>query len=131
MFQFIVGDIMSQQFEPSSFDAVVAFYALFHVPREEHRRLLERIATWLRPGGYFFATLGNTDLPSYTNHDFFGVTMYWSHFEAAWYTSTLRELGFDVLASGVLDPGNRDVPGLPSDRHPIVFARLRPSNVER
>src|ERR1051325_11727327 len=48
---FIEGDIMSLTFPPASFDAVVAFYALFHLPREEHPELLQRIHTWLKPSG--------------------------------------------------------------------------------
>ena len=33
---FIHGDITSVDFPDSSFDAVVAFYSIFHLPREEH-----------------------------------------------------------------------------------------------
>jgi SAM-dependent methyltransferase len=122
--RFLVGDIMEQTFEPDSFDAVVSFYALFHLPREEHRPLLERIARWLRPGGHVLLTVGRTSRPGYTEPDFFGVRMYWSHFQAPWYAEALRELGFELLELGVQDHGYRDVPGLPAERHPIVFARL-------
>jgi SAM-dependent methyltransferase len=121
----IVGDIMSQEFEPASFDAVVSFYTLFHLPREEHRPLLERVARWLRPGGHLLATVASSDRPGYTEPDFFGVSMYWSHFEPAWYASVLNELGFEVLERGVLGHGYRDVAGLPPERHPVVFARGR------
>ena len=103
---------------------VVSFYALFHIPREEHSPLLERVASWLRPGGYLFVTVANSDYPGYTEPDFFGVTMYWSHFESAWYASVFNELGFEVLEHGVLGHGYRDVPGLPPERHPVIFAQL-------
>ena len=119
---FIVADIAEQVFESSTFDAVVAFYALFHIPREEHRPLLERIAAWLRPGGYLLATYGRGSHPGYTEPDFFGAPMYWSHFESDWYTEVLRELGFDILAEGVLGHGYRDA-STPPERHPIVLAR--------
>ena len=54
--EFIVGDILSRDFEAASFEAasfeaIVSFYAIFHLPREEHGTLLERTATWLRPEG--------------------------------------------------------------------------------
>jgi SAM-dependent methyltransferase len=121
---FMLGDIMAMEFAPESLDAVVSFYTLFHLPREEHRHLLERIAVWLRPGGHLLITVANSSHPGYTEPDFFGVTMYWSHFEQSWYSSALRELGFEVLAEGVLGHGYRGVPGLPPERHPVVFARL-------
>ena len=123
---FVVGDITAQQFERASFDAVVAFYALIHVPREEHRPLLERIATWLKPGGYLLVSVARGGHPGYTEKDFFGATMYWSHFETTWYTALLGERGFDVIASGLLGHGYRDGAGYPDERHPIVFARLGP-----
>lgn len=122
---FIASDIMAQHFAPASFDAVVAFYALFHVPRDEHRALLEKVATWLRPGGHLLATLAHTSHPGYTEPDFFGAQMYWSHFEPDWYAKLLDELGFDILASGELDHGYRDAGGHRPERHPIVFARLQ------
>jgi SAM-dependent methyltransferase len=120
---FLVGDIMSQTFEPSSFDAIVSFYALFHLPRDEHRPLLDRIAIWLRPGGHLLLTVADADHPGYTEPDFFGATMYWSHFEAGWYASVLRELGFVVFTEDVLGHGYRQVRSLPAERHPVVFAK--------
>ncbi len=121
--RFIVGDIMAQQFQPSSFDAVVSVYTFFHLPREEHRALLERIAGWLRPGGFLLATVADFDHAGYTELDFFGATMYWSHFGPEWYVSVLQELGFVILEFGALDSGYRDSPGLTTERHPVLLAR--------
>ena len=127
--RFVCADIMETSFEDGSFDAVVAFYALFHLPRDEHRPLLERIRRWLRPGGHLLATVANSDHAGYTEPDFFGATMYWSHFRADWYERTLVELGFELLRTGIVGHGYRDVPGLPPERHPVVFARVVPAPV--
>jgi SAM-dependent methyltransferase len=121
---FVHGDISSQAFEASSFDAIVAYYALFHIPREEQGPLLERIASWLRPSGYLLATLATSSHPGYTEANFFGTTMYWSHFERDWYTDALRDLGFEILASETRGHGYRDEPGRPAESHPVVLARL-------
>ena len=48
--KFICDDVMSVDFEPSSFDSVVAFYSMFHIPREEQPALFHRIHRWLKPG---------------------------------------------------------------------------------
>jgi SAM-dependent methyltransferase len=127
---FVHADIMDHPFEPSSFDAVVCFYALFHVPREEQAPLLRRIGRWLRPGGYLLATITNHGHPGYTEPDFFGATMYWSHFDSDWYERTLRDLGFEIIERGVLGHGYRDISGLPPERHPVIFARLGEPGVD-
>ena len=56
---FIFADIMSATFPPSSFDAVVAFYAVFHLPKQEHPDLFRRVHRWLKPGGYLLCTLSH------------------------------------------------------------------------
>ena len=54
-----VGDVMDAPYPPDSFDVITGFDLLEHVyhPRE----FLERVLTWLRPGGIVFARLPNID----------------------------------------------------------------------
>src|SRR5271170_573154 len=47
----IHADMMALSFPPSTFDAVVAFYSIFHLPREEQRTMIGRIQGWLKDGG--------------------------------------------------------------------------------
>jgi SAM-dependent methyltransferase len=114
----IQGDIASLEFDDGSFDAIVSFYTLFHLPRDEHQPVLASIARWLKPGGHLLVTVANTAHPGYTERDFCGVTMFWSHFESAWYVAVLEELGFEILRQGLIPGGCYD-----SD-HPILFARV-------
>src|SRR5215207_9824106 len=44
---FICADMTDLALPRGHFAAVVAFYAILHVPREEHRSLLANIAGWL------------------------------------------------------------------------------------
>jgi ubiquinone/menaquinone biosynthesis C-methylase UbiE len=55
---FVQADMARLTFSPASFDAVVAFFSIIHVPREEQPELLCNIATWLKPvfGESRFAT---------------------------------------------------------------------------
>jgi SAM-dependent methyltransferase len=97
---FIKGDIMAADFPAASFDAALSFYAILHVPREEHRALLDRIHRWLRPGGWLLVNLaaGEDAGTVYPAEDgFFGVTMYFSHFTAERNEALVRGAGFDVL----------------------------------
>ncbi|MFI8456632.1 class I SAM-dependent methyltransferase [Kitasatospora sp. NPDC085464] len=49
--EFIRADATALELPQESFDAVICLYALIHIPLEEQPALLERIASWLRPGG--------------------------------------------------------------------------------
>jgi SAM-dependent methyltransferase len=79
--QFICGDMTQIDLPASSFDAVVAFYSIIHVPREEQSALLRRVAQWLRPGGLFVATFGAADHAADYDADFLGAPMYWSAYD--------------------------------------------------
>jgi SAM-dependent methyltransferase len=123
---FILGDIMEVHFEPDSFDAVVALFVLFHLPREEHGEVFRRVWSWLRPGGHFLATLTEHAEDSYTEDDFFGVQMYWSNFGWSQYEGLLRDAGFEIVEGRIVGHGyGRRHPGS-DERHPMVLARKGP-----
>lgn len=54
---FIHADVMEIDFSAASLDAIVSYYAIFHIPRQEHRELFRRFARWLRPGGLLLLSL--------------------------------------------------------------------------
>jgi 2-polyprenyl-3-methyl-5-hydroxy-6-metoxy-1,4-benzoquinol methylase len=58
---FLKADMTELVFGPESFDAVVAFHSIIHVPRTEHPALLESIHRWLEPGGALLATMTVTN----------------------------------------------------------------------
>ncbi|MCY3912669.1 MAG: class I SAM-dependent methyltransferase [Chloroflexi bacterium] len=120
---FRCADVMSTTFEPSSFDAVVALYSIFHVPREAQPALFRRLHRWLRLGGYLLCTLSHHSEPGYTESDFHGVTMYWSNFGLGEYLGTLADSGFVVLETSSTACG-RDVTGEGAiEDHPLVLAK--------
>ncbi len=120
---FIHGDMMAVDFPPASFDGVVAFYSIFHLPREEHPELLRRIHTWLKPGGYLLATFSQFSESAYTEDDFFDVTMYWSNYGLNEYTMLLTQIGFTLLDSTVTSHGYAEAQQAPTEYHPIIFAQ--------
>jgi SAM-dependent methyltransferase len=78
---FIHGDLADLDFSPGSFDGVTAFYSITHVPREQHADLFGRIASWLKPGGWFLASLSPVDSGDWSS-DWLGVEMFFSGFDA-------------------------------------------------
>jgi len=105
---FLRADMTTVAFAPASFDAVVAFYALTHVPREELPALLSRIHGWLRPGGVFVASFGVEDDPGTVEPEWLGVDMYFSHFSARVNRRLVAEAGFAIESAEVLtEPEDR------------------------
>jgi cyclopropane fatty-acyl-phospholipid synthase-like methyltransferase len=98
----IHADMAELDFEAESFDAVVAFYALTHLPRDEHAALLERIAGWLRPGGLFFATMGANDSPDMVEPDWLGTPMFFSHYDAETNRDMVRRAGLELIDADVI-----------------------------
>jgi SAM-dependent methyltransferase len=110
---FVQADMTTLDFPPGSFDAVVAFYSLTHVPRAEHAALFGRIRTWLRPGGLFLASLGVEDSPDEIEADWLGVDMFFSHFSARVNRRLIAEAGLIVERAVVVAE--------PEDRHDARF----------
>src|SRR5207249_7625335 len=53
---FLVGDLMTTELPPASFDAVDALYVFGHLPGEEQARAIGRVFGCLAPGGVFGAS---------------------------------------------------------------------------
>lgn len=56
--RFEKADMTQLDFPDGTFDGIAAFYSILHVPRAEQPGLIARIARWLKPGGFFLASLG-------------------------------------------------------------------------
>ena len=95
---FLCADILALSIPSASYLAVVSFYAIIHMPLEEHPGLFEKIAKWLRPGGYFLATVGH-DAWTGTEERYLGVAggkMCWSHADEATNVRWIQEAGLHV-----------------------------------
>jgi SAM-dependent methyltransferase len=97
--EFLEEDMAGLELPPRSFDLITAFYSILHVPRHEHRGLLARIATWLRPGGWLVATLGGGARGGEgIDRDWLGVAdMYWSNWDLATNRRLVAEAGLRLL----------------------------------
>lgn len=96
--RFVRGDISQVEFSPSSFAAVTALYSIIHLPREEHRPLFRKIATWLTDRGWFLVIAGRSAYEG-CETGWLGSTepMFWSHYDAATYRRMLRTEGFRIV----------------------------------
>jgi ubiquinone/menaquinone biosynthesis C-methylase UbiE len=94
---FICGDMTALNVAPASFDAACAFYAITHVPREEHPALLRSIARWLKPNGLLVASFSNGGAAGDIEDDWLGAPMYFSGYDGETNERLVREAGFAVV----------------------------------
>ena len=99
--ELVHGDLTAVEFPGASFEAVVAFYAFNHVPRELLPRVFARIAEWLVPGGWFMAAMGTGDIPAWTG-DFLGAQTFFSSFPPETNARLVRAAGFRVVRDEVV-----------------------------
>jgi SAM-dependent methyltransferase len=97
--QFVQADITQLDFAPASFDAVVAFYSIIHVPREEQQKLLQDVASWLHPGGLLVAAMGTHSAQVEFEEDFLGAPMYWSGFDSETNKHMVEETGLRIISA--------------------------------
>ena len=96
----VFADITQIEFDEKAFDAITAIYSLFHIPKDQHHDLFEKIYSWLKPGGMAFFTYATKE---YTGNDvfdgykeFLGQRLYYSHDTLQALNRLLHEIGFYV-----------------------------------
>lgn len=73
--EFVHADMTKLEYPEASFDAVIAFYSLFHLPREEQGPMVKMITRWLKPGGVLLFNLAAEEGDRVTD-DWMGVKMF-------------------------------------------------------
>ncbi|KAF2101338.1 S-adenosyl-L-methionine-dependent methyltransferase [Rhizodiscina lignyota] len=58
---FLHADMTELFFPDKSFDAVVAFYSIFHLPKEEQGIMIRKISGWLKEGGWMLLNFSTND----------------------------------------------------------------------
>jgi len=92
------GDVLATMFAESSFDAIVSFYAVEHVPRLCHATLFSRFYAWLRPRGLLLFTI-EARATHDTVGEWLGEPMFFSQFSLQETLELVRTAGFEVVSS--------------------------------
>jgi ubiquinone/menaquinone biosynthesis C-methylase UbiE len=102
---FLCEDMTKLDFPANSFDGITSYYAIIHIPREEHQAFLVNFHRMLRPGGLALLCLGAENLVDDIEENYLGTRMYWSHYDTATYLKLLRECGFSIIWSKRVEDG--------------------------
>jgi len=119
----------------NSIAGLLAFFSIYHLPRNQHVDLLSQIFRILKENA---PLLFSAPAKSFENYDinWLGISkMYWSSFSVEWYEITARDIGFEFISKSrdMMQNSNVDFheetyyllyvkPPTPLDVHPpIVF----------
>jgi ubiquinone/menaquinone biosynthesis C-methylase UbiE len=97
--RFLCEDMTKLAFPDNTFDGIASYYAIIHVPREEHQALLANFYRMLKPNGIGLLCLGAEHLVDDIDEDYLGTRMYWSHYDTETYLKLLEKCGFSVIWS--------------------------------
>jgi ubiquinone/menaquinone biosynthesis C-methylase UbiE len=96
---FICEDMTQLNFPDGTFDGICSYYAIIHIPREEHQVLLANFHRMLKTGGVALLCLGAEDIIDGIDENYLGTRMYWSHYDTETYLKMLKECGFVIIWS--------------------------------
>src|SRR5688500_8033290 len=96
---FICLDMTQLEFPDNTFDGICSYYAIIHIPREEHQPLLANFHRMLKPDGLALLCLGAENLIDDIDENYMGTRMYWSHYDSETYLKILKECGFIIIWS--------------------------------
>ena len=95
-------DMMSLSFAPDTFDAVVAFFSIIHLPRDEQTELFKRMFGWVKKGGYMLVNLGTSDVEE-AKGGFLGEPMFWSSWDESKSRHMVDSAGWDIVDGEVIE----------------------------
>jgi ubiquinone/menaquinone biosynthesis C-methylase UbiE len=99
----IGADMCEVEFDKSTFDAVIAIYSLFHVPRQRHLDLFQKWQKWLRPDGKVLFTYATQEYTGQEEFDgtkeFLGEQLFYSHDSESVLHDKLRQSGLAVRSA--------------------------------
>jgi cyclopropane fatty-acyl-phospholipid synthase-like methyltransferase len=88
-----------------SFDAIIAWDSVFHVPRADHAAVFARFAQWLRPQGGLLLSLGGSAWEG--RAPMLGEEFFYSGWTPEKSLALIADAGFEVLHSEIDDPSSR------------------------
>ncbi len=91
----VQGEMTALPVQSDIFDAITAYYAVFHVPREEHPTVFSEFSRALKPGGKLLMTLPTGRFET-VREGWMGGRMFFSAPGRDQTLSQLRDAGFEI-----------------------------------
>ena len=110
---FVVKNMLDLKDGEYQVDAVVSFYALFHIPKVRHLEMLKKINSFLPNKGWLLITMGDRDFEG--EHQLLGTKMWSSQFGVEKNRQLIKQAGFEIILDKIDHSGK--------ERHQIIIAQ--------
>ncbi|KAF2792622.1 S-adenosyl-L-methionine-dependent methyltransferase [Melanomma pulvis-pyrius CBS 109.77] len=100
----VQGDMMQLSFPDESFDAVIGFYSVIHLPRDEQAKLVKKIVRWLKPGGLFLTNFLDKETSVAVEETWLDQEkgwMFWSGWGGKESAKMVEETGLNMLVTEI------------------------------
>lgn len=88
-----------------TFDGIIEWWCLFHLPKEDQIKMIKRFATWLKPGGLLQFTTGSSEFES-ENADMLNQPLRFYSCDPKQYEDALQANQFQLLFCESDQPGH-------------------------
>lgn len=121
--ELINTDVRSVDFQKNKFQAIVMYYVLVNVPRDEHKHILKSLYEFLHDGGYLLFSAGRGDYKIKVTQNWLnsGNTMVWSFYNNETYIDMLKNIGYEIKAGVIEAP--HELKGDKKRNHPFILAK--------
>ena len=83
------------------YDGIVLLYSLFHIQREYHIEVMQKVYNMLKPNGKVLLNIREEDCGSLKyRRDFCGMPMCWSHYDKNTFLNIISKIGFKYKQLG-------------------------------
>lgn len=110
--QYLIGDMADLKENEYEVEAIVSFYAIFHIKRNRHAEWLKVVASNLSKGGKLLITMGDREFEG--THKLYGQELWSSQYGTAKNRQMIKEAGFEILLDEVDTSGG--------ERHQVIMA---------
>ncbi|MCG3221764.1 MAG: methyltransferase domain-containing protein, partial [Candidatus Heimdallarchaeota archaeon] len=113
--EFLKVDMSEMDFPGDSFDGIVSFYAIIHLPRDKHALLFKKFQKILKPEGLMLVGLGSHEWED--TGEYFGAKMFWSQHSTERSLKLVMDAGFDIIFEEIRERGG--------EKHYWILARSK------
>ncbi len=91
----LYGDVSTIELN-QTFDVIVEWWCLFHLPKTDHEYMIARFAKWLKPGGIIEFTSGDREYDG-TNSNMLNQELHFYSLDPKSYEEYLTKFGFKLI----------------------------------